>query len=68
VKTRFLTIRKYTDIQTFPDNWEFYGSISKQYKQIGNSVPVNLAYHIGSCLIAVLDNKINKNEMKILCD
>lgn len=55
-ETRPLTIREYARIQTFPDRWEFNGSISSQYKQIGNAVPVNLAYHIGKTLIEMLDS------------
>lgn len=39
---RPFTIREYARIQTFPDDWEFSGSLSNQYKQIGNAVPVNL--------------------------
>lgn len=54
-ETRPLNIREYARIQTFPDEWQFQGSISSQYKQIGNAVPVNLAYHIGRCLIKILD-------------
>jgi DNA (cytosine-5)-methyltransferase 1 len=46
-ETRPLTVREYARIQTFPDEWDFAGSISAQYKQIGNAVPVNLGYHIG---------------------
>ena len=46
-ETRPLTIREYARIQTFPDEWEFVGSVSSQYKQIGNAVPVNLGYHVG---------------------
>ena len=46
-ETRPLTVREYARIQTFPDDWEFFGSISSQYKQIGNAVPVNLGYHVG---------------------
>jgi DNA (cytosine-5)-methyltransferase 1 len=46
-ETRPLTVREYARIQTFPDDWEFAGSVSSQYKQIGNAVPVNLGYHIG---------------------
>ena len=46
-ETRPLTVREYARIQTFPDKWEFKGSMSAQYKQIGNAVPVNLGYHIG---------------------
>jgi len=46
-ETRPLTVREYARIQTFPDNWIFQGSLSSQYKQIGNAVPVNLAYAVG---------------------
>ena len=46
-ETRPLTVREYASIQTFPDEWEFVGSVSSQYKQIGNAVPVNLGYHVG---------------------
>jgi len=56
-ETRPLTVREYARIQTFPDTWKFSGSISSQYKQIGNAVPVNLGYNVGRCLIAMLDNK-----------
>ena len=56
VETRPLNIREYARIQTFPDEWEFVGSISSQYKQIGNAVPVNLAYAVGRKLIALLNN------------
>jgi DNA (cytosine-5)-methyltransferase 1 len=55
-ETRPLTVREYARIQTFPDNWQFMGSMSAQYKQIGNAVPVNLAYAVGSSLIHLLNN------------
>jgi DNA (cytosine-5)-methyltransferase 1 len=55
-ETRPLNIREYARIQTFPDEWEFIGSISSQYKQIGNAVPVNLAHAMGNKLIALLNN------------
>lgn len=44
--TRPLTVRESARIQTFPDDWEFCGSISSQYRQIGNAVPVNLSYAV----------------------
>ena len=31
-ETRPLTVREYARIQTFPDNWDFEGSLSDQYK------------------------------------
>ena len=55
-ETRPLTIREYARVQTFPDDWDFQGSISSQYKQIGNAVPVNLAYAMGKASLTVLQN------------
>jgi len=40
---RPFTIREYARIQTFPDSWKFIGSMSSQYRQIGNAVPVRFA-------------------------
>lgn len=57
-ETRPFQIREYARIQTFPDDWEFEGSPSYQYKQIGNAVPVNLAEEIGYTLVKLL-NDIN---------
>ncbi|MBU6187501.1 MAG: DNA cytosine methyltransferase [Synechococcales cyanobacterium] len=34
----------------------FSGSLSSQYKQIGNAVPVNLAFAMGKSLIALLNS------------
>lgn len=55
-ETRPLTVREYARIQTFPDDWQFMGSMSAQYKQIGNAVPVNLAYSVGKSLIRLLND------------
>lgn len=64
VETRPLNIQEYARIQTFPDEWRFQGSVNAQYKQIGNAVPVNLGYHIGRCLIAMLNKKPDLNTME----
>jgi DNA (cytosine-5)-methyltransferase 1 len=45
-ETRPLSVREYARIQTFPDYYKFAGSSAAQYKQIGNAVPVELAYHV----------------------
>ena len=49
-KTRPFTIREYARIQTFPDSWKFVGSVSSQYRQIGNAVPIKLALALGKSL------------------
>ncbi|MCK9504512.1 MAG: DNA (cytosine-5-)-methyltransferase [Porticoccaceae bacterium] len=63
-ETRPLTVREYARIQTFPDDWAFSGPLTAQYKQIGNAVPVNLAYAVGRSLVALL-NAIESNTKKI---
>lgn len=54
-ETRPFTVREYARIQTFPDDWKFAGSVSQQYKQIGNAVPVNMAKEIGYSIINFLN-------------
>jgi len=58
-ETRPFQVREYARIQTFPDEWSFEGSMTQQYKQIGNAVPVNLAYAMGTSLVQIL-NEIEK--------
>jgi len=55
-ENRPLTIREYARIQSFEDDYKFYGSITSQYKQIGNAVPVELAKHVCICLFKSLSN------------
>lgn len=54
-ETRPLTTREYARIQTFPDDWEFSGKMDSVYKQVGNAVPVNLAYAMGRALVRMLN-------------
>lgn len=56
LETRPLTVREYARIQTFPDYWQFEGSMSDKYKQIGNAVPVNLAWAVGRSLIRLFND------------
>ena len=44
---RGLTAREAARIQTFPDDFIFYGPQNSWYGQVGNAVPVKLAYAIG---------------------
>ena len=69
-ETRPFTVREYARIQTFPDDWEFQGSMAQQYKQIGNAVPVNLAKEVGYSVVALLNQiyrelNLNKSDFAI---
>ncbi len=67
LETRPLTVREYARIQTFPDNWLFAGTMGDKYKQIGNAVPVNLAWAVGRSLIRLF-NDIQLMEKTETCD
>jgi DNA (cytosine-5)-methyltransferase 1 len=54
---RPFTVREYARIQSFPDEWAFFGSMGQQYKQIGNAVPVEMAKAVGLSIISVLNRE-----------
>lgn len=58
LEARPFTIRENARCQSFPDEWEFCGGISSQYKQVGNAVPVNLAYDIALQIKKALEDSI----------
>lgn len=47
---RRMSVREVARIQTFPDEFIFAGSNSAKYRQIGNAVPVLMAYHIAKII------------------
>ena len=53
---RTLTVREGARIQTFPDDFVFCGPRLKQYKQVGNAVPVKLSYAVSKGVKAMLDD------------
>ncbi len=63
-ETRPFTVREYARIQTFPDDWKFEGSVSHQYKQIGNAVPVNLGKEVGFAIVKFLNQFYNLSKPK----
>lgn len=54
---RSITIREAACLMSFPMDFQFLGSISYNYKMIGNAVPVNFACSIAKSLIKELDKR-----------
>ena len=48
LEARPFTVRENARIQSFPDDWQFCGSMYSQYRQVGNAVPVNLAFAVAA--------------------
>lgn len=55
LEDRPLSIEEYLIIQGFPINYKFSGTINDQYTQIGNAVPVKLAYNLGKAIFEILE-------------
>ena len=47
---RRLTVEEAGIIQTFPEDYRFFGSQSSKFRQIGNAVPCNLAFQIAKMI------------------
>jgi len=52
---RIPTVRENARLQSFSDDFKFYGNKTQQYKQVGNAVPPLLGYHLGIQLKKYID-------------
>ena len=61
-ESRLISAREAAAIQSFPNEFVFLGSVTSQWRQIGNAVPPRLAYNIG---LAIKKMNRVKNKEKI---
>lgn len=54
---RIPTVRESARLQSFPDDFIFYGSKSEQYRQVGNAVPPMLGYVVAKQLRKYLEDE-----------
>ncbi len=58
-QARTITVREAARLQSFPDGFVFAGTMNPAFRQIGNSVPPLLAFHIARALKASLGLRVS---------
>lgn len=61
---RYYTVRESARIQTFPDDYLFFGAWTESMRQIGNAVPVQLAEMIGRSVLGEIERSERNAEAK----
>ena len=65
---RPLTNRERARLQTFPDNFEFVGSVAEVRRQIGNAVPPEGVRALARALFPLFTGEYKRTDLKVLCE
>ncbi|BDA51554.1 DNA (cytosine-5)-methyltransferase 1B [Coccomyxa sp. Obi] len=63
---RIVSVRECARAQGFPDSFRFYGNVHNKHRQIGNAVPVPLAFALGRQLRSALEESARKQAQALL--
>jgi DNA (cytosine-5)-methyltransferase 1 len=64
-RRRRISIREAARLQSFPDWFDFCGTETQQYYQIGNAVPPLLAWYLASEVLSCLSNHLKMSVAEI---
>lgn len=62
--SRRLSAREAARIQTFPDNFVFFKSVTDAYRQVGNAVAPVFGWHLAKMLTEILDKERKNAKMR----
>ncbi len=64
-ENRYLTQREAAALQSFPNDFVFQGTLSAQWRQIGNAVPPLLGKALGVALLSMFKNQDKKSRVVV---